>query len=269
MPRYLAIIEYDGTPYSGWQAQENAPSVQAVFEAALKAMTNEEVTVFAAGRTDAGVHATGQAAHFDLSKDWSANRLSEGLNHHLKPAPVAAVALHQVADNFHARFSANSRHYLYRIINRRPELALERNRAWRVPVVLDAEAMHRAAQRLVGHHDFTTFRAAGCQAKSPMKTLDHLSVARRDDLILIKAHSRSFLHSQVRSMVGSLKLVGQGKWSADDLEKALAARQRKACGPVAPPEGLYLTRVAFSPSDDEPLNGETEHQVADNQRDRE
>src|SRR4051794_34355771 len=245
MPRYKLTIEYDGTPFSGWQWQDHAPSVQGVLADALAAFCRHAVKVNGAGRTDAGVHALGQVAHVDLEKDWRVDQVRDALNAHLRPHPVAVLSTEKVADGFDARFSAKKRHYLYRIINRRADLALERTRAWRVPRRLDAEAMHVAAQRLIGKHDFTTFRSTECQAKSPVKTLDALDVARDGDEVQIKTSARSFLHNQVRSMAGSLVLVGDGKWSADDLASALAARDRAACAPVAPPDGLYLARVDY------------------------
>ena len=245
MPRYKLTIEYDGTPFAGWQLQDNAPTVQGVLAAAIEAFTGDEVKVQGAGRTDAGVHALGQVAHLDLSRDYDTDTVRDALNAHLRPHPVAVLAAEIVPETFDARFSARQRHYLYRIVNRRADLALERNRAWRVPRPLDTDAMHAAAQRLIGRHDFTTFRAAECQAKSPVKTLDRLDVGRAGDEVHITAAARSFLHYQVRSMVGSLVQVGDGKWRADDLARALAARDRAACGPVAPPEGLYLVRVDY------------------------
>jgi tRNA pseudouridine38-40 synthase len=245
MPRYKLILEYDGTPFAGWQWQDGAPTVQRTLTDAIAALCGHPVKIAGAGRTDAGVHARGQVAHVDLARDWRADRVRDAVNAHLRPHPIAVLAAEKVSDTFDARFSAKKRHYLYRIINRRADLALERNRAWRVPRRLDAEAMHAAAQRLVGRHDFTTFRAAECQARSPVKTLDQLDVARHDDEVLIRTSARSFLHNQVRSMVGSLVLVGDGKWSARDLAHALAARDRAACGPVAPPDGLYLVRVDY------------------------
>ena len=245
MPRYRLLIEYDGGPFVGWQMQAGGPSVQGVITQAIAAFADEKVTVHGAGRTDAGVHALGQVAHVDLAHDWRADRVRDALNARLRPHPVAVLAVEKAADSFHARFSAKRRHYLYRIVNRRADLTLERNRAWRVPRPLDAAAMHAAAQRLLGRHDFTTFRAAECQAKSPVKTLDRLDVERAGDEVRVHASARSFLHHQVRSMVGSLILVGEGKWSADDLFAALAARSRAACGPVAPPEGLYLVGVDY------------------------
>jgi tRNA pseudouridine38-40 synthase len=245
MPRYKLTIEYDGTPFAGWQWQDDAPSVQRALTDAITAFCGHDVKVTGAGRTDAGVHALGQVAHVDLAKDWRADRVRDAVNAHLRPHPVAVLSAEKAADGFDARFSAKKRHYFYRIVNRRPDLALERERAWRVPRRLDVEAMHAAAQRLIGKHDFTTFRSTECQAKSPMKTLDLLDVTRAGDEVHINTSARSFLHNQVRSMVGSLVLVGDGKWSADDLGAALAARNRAACAPVAPPEGLYLVRVDY------------------------
>jgi tRNA pseudouridine38-40 synthase len=245
MPRYKLIIEYDGTPFVGWQAQDNGASVQSVLADAIAAFAGERVTVSGAGRTDAGVHALGQVAHVDLGKDWDNDTVRDAINFHVRPQPVAVLSAEQVAADFDARFSARKRHYLYRIVNRRADLALDPNRAWRVPRPLDAAAMHEAAQLLVGRHDFTTFRAAECQAKSPLKTLDRLDVTRDGDELRIAASARSFLHHQVRSMVGSLVHVGDGKWRAADLANALAARDRAACGQVAPPHGLYLLRVEY------------------------
>jgi tRNA pseudouridine38-40 synthase len=245
MPRYKLTIEYDGGPFVGWQVQDNGPSVQGAISAAVEAFSGERVLVQGAGRTDAGVHALGQVAHFDLSREREPGTVRDALNAHLRPQPVAILAAETVAGDFDARRSALRRHYLYRIVNRRPDLALERGRVWRVQRPLDAAAMHTAAQRLVGHHDFTTFRSTECQARSPEKTLDRLGVSRAGQEIHIAADARSFLHNQVRSMVGSLVLVGEGKWSADDLSRALEARDRTACGPVAPPEGLYLVRVDY------------------------
>jgi tRNA pseudouridine38-40 synthase len=245
MPRYKLMIEYDGTPFVGWQVQDNGPSVQSCIEAAIKGFTGEGTTVRGAGRTDAGVHAYGQVAHVDLAKSWDTDTVRDAINAHLRPHPIAVLEAEQVDETFDARFSAIKRHYLYRIVNRRADLALERHHAWRVSRPLDAALMHDAAQRLVGRHDFTTFRAAECQAKSPVKTLDRFDVDLIGDHIGVAASARSFLHHQVRSMVGSLVQVGEGKWSADDLARALAARDRRACGPVAPPEGLYLVQVDY------------------------
>jgi tRNA pseudouridine38-40 synthase len=213
--------------------------------AAIEAFCGERVKVGGAGRTDAGVHALGQVAHVDLTRDWDADKVRDAITAHLRPQPVVVLAAEKVPDTFDARFSAIKRHYRYRIVNRRSDLALERGRAWRLPRPLDDEAMHAAAQRLVGRHDFTTFRHVDCQAKSPVKTLDRLDVTRDGDEVRIETAARSFLHNQVRSMVGSLKLVGEGKWAARDLEAALAAKDRARCGPVAPAHGLYLVRVDY------------------------
>jgi tRNA pseudouridine38-40 synthase len=245
MPRYKLTIEDDGTPFAGWQWQEDAPSVQRALTDAVAAFCSHPVKIAGAGRTDAGVHALGQVAHVDLEKDWRTDKVRDAVNAHLRPHPVAILAVEAVAGDFDARFSARKRHYLYRIANRRPDLALNRLRAWRVPRRLDADAMHVAAQRLIGKHDFTTFRSTECQAKSPEKTLDTLDVSRVGDEVHVNTSARSFLHNQVRSMVGSLAFVGDGKWSADDLATALAAKDRAACAPVAPPDGLYLMRVDY------------------------
>jgi tRNA pseudouridine38-40 synthase len=245
MPRYKLTIEYDGTPYVGWQAQDNGVSVQGVLTEAVAAFAGEWAVIGAAGRTDAGVHALGQVAHVDLARDWDAETVRDAINFHLRPQPIAVLAAERTTPDFDARFSAVKRHYLYRIVNRRADLTLEQNRAWRVPRLLEAEAMHAAARCLIGRHDFTTFRSTECQAKSPVKTLDRLDVARDGDEIRVTAAARSFLQHQVRSMVGSLIHVGEGKWRADDLAAALAARDRTACGQVAPPHGLYLVRVDY------------------------
>jgi tRNA pseudouridine38-40 synthase len=247
MPRYRLDIEYDGSGFAGWQRQADQPSVQGAIEQAVLAFSGETVGLRGAGRTDAGVHATGQVAHLDLEKRWPANTVLNALNAHLGMAGqrIAILGAAEVDDAFDARFTAVGRHYLYRIVNRRAPLALETLRAWRVIARLDADAMHAAAQVLVGRHDFSTFRSAHCQAKSPIRTLERLDVRRNGDQIEIRASARSFLHNQVRSMVGSLKQVGEGRWSADDLESALAAKDRTACGQVAPPEGLYLTKVDY------------------------
>lgn len=245
MPRYRITIEYDGTPFVGWQRQGEGRSVQGVIEAAILAFSGEQVTITAAGRTDAGVHATGQVAHFDLATPRDCHRIREAINHLTRPNPVAIVACAEAADDFHARFSATSRHYVYRILNRRARPALDRNHVWWVPQPLDVDAMAAAARHLIGRHDFTTFRAAQCQANSPLRTLDQLDVTRDGDEIEIAASARSFLHHQVRSIVGSLKHVGEGKWQPDDVARALAARDRTRCGVVAPPTGLYLVSVGY------------------------
>jgi len=245
MPRYKLTIEYDGGPFVGWQVQGSGPSVQGLLVSAIEAFCGERVKVGGAGRTDAGVHALGQVAHVDLTKAWDADTVRDAVTAHLRPHPVVVLAAEQVPDTFDARFSASKRHYRYRIVNRRTDLALERGRAWRIPRPLDHAAMHAAAQRLVGRHDFTTFRHAECQAKSPVKTLERLAVGRDGDEVHVSAAARSFLHTQVRSMVGALAFVGESRWNADDLSAALAARDRTACAPVAPPEGLYLVRVDY------------------------
>jgi tRNA pseudouridine38-40 synthase len=245
MPRYKLTIEYDGGPFVGWQRQANGRSVQEATEGAILRLSGEDVRIRGAGRTDAGVHALGQVAHVDLERAWTAHRLREGLNAHLRPEPIAVLLVEPVADDFDARFSAVRRHYVYRILMRRAPPALDAGRVWHVRRRLDAVAMYRAAQCLVGRHDFTTFRSVECQAKSPVKTLDRLEVRLAGDELIIEAMARSFLHNQVRSMAGSLKLVGEGKWSPDDLQRALGARDRAACGPVAPPQGLYLARVDY------------------------
>lgn len=245
MPRYKLTIEYDGTPFVGWQRQSEGVSIQQVLEEAVERFCGERATVYGAGRTDAGVHALAQAAHLDLAKPADPFRIMEALNFHLKPHPIAILECRAAAPEFHARFSAVERRYRYRIANRRAPLTLDRNRAWRVSVPLDAGAMHAAAQLLVGRHDFSSFRAADCQADSPVKTLDALGVSRLGEEIEVAARARSFLHHQVRNMVGTLKLVGEGKWGARDVAKALAARDRAAAGATAPAEGLYLVAVKY------------------------
>ena len=247
MPRYALTIEYDGGPFVGWQRQANGLSVQQRLEEAVAAINGSRVIVHGAGRTDAGVHALGQVAHIDLARIWRADKLRDALNAHLKPAPVAVIAARAVDDEFEARFSAIRRHYRYIIDNRRAPLALTLGRAWHVKWPLDAEAMHAAAQRLVGRHDFTTFRASECQANSPVRTLERLVVRRIGERIEIEVSARSFLHNQVRSMAGSLEHVGAGKWSAENLADALAAKHRARCGQVAPPQGLYLVAVDYPP----------------------
>jgi tRNA pseudouridine38-40 synthase len=246
MPRYKLTLEYDGAPFVGWQRQENGLSVQEAVEDALLSMTGERATAHGAGRTDAGVHALGQVAHVDLERDWNPFRLGEGLNALLPPHPVAVLEAEAVDAGFDARRSASARHYLYRIVNRRAPLTLERGRGWRVKPRLDVHSMHEAAQALIGRHDFSTFRDAQCQAKSPIRTLDRLDVVRDGDEVRIEASALSFLHRQVRSMVGSLIEVGLGRWSADDLKAALEAADRKRCGPVAPACGLYLAKVDYA-----------------------
>jgi tRNA pseudouridine38-40 synthase len=243
--RFKLTVEYDGGAFVGWQRQDNGPSVQQAIEEAISRFCGENVHTYAAGRTDAGVHARGQVVHFDLARLTTPEQVRDALNFHLKPAPVSVLAAEVAAADFHARFSAKARLYLYRIVNRRAPLSLDRGRAWSVGTPLDAAAMHEAAQLLVGHHDFTSFRAALCQAATPMKTLDILEVTRAGEEVQIAARARSFLHHQVRNMVGTLKLVGEGKWTREDVARALAARDRSAAGPTAPAEGLYLMGVWY------------------------
>lgn len=245
MPRYKLIIEYDGTPFAGWQMQASELSVQGVLESAAATINGEHVVVHGAGRTDAGVHALGQVAHVDLAKPWDLFELRNALNANVRPHPVSVLNVSEAGQDFHARFSATRRHYLYRILNRRSPPALDKGKVWWLPVELDAIAMHAAAKLLLGKHDFTTFRAAACQAQSPVKTLDRLEVARHGELIEIRAVARSFLHSQVRSMAGTLKLVGEGKWQCTDVKAALDAADRARCGPVSPPDGLFLLKVEY------------------------
>ena len=246
MPRYKLTLEYDGTGLVGWQRQGNGLSVQEILETAAERFCGKRVTVFGAGRTDAGVHALAQVAHLDLPRETNLETIRSALNQHVKPHAVSVLNAERVADSFDARRSARGRVYLYRILNRRPPPAVERGRVWHVGPELNAEAMHEAAQTLVGKHDFSSFRDTMCQAKSPVKTLDALEVAREGDEIRIEARARSFLHHQVRNMVGTLKLVGAGKWDESDVKKALAARDRREAGPTAPPEGLYLVRVVYA-----------------------
>lgn len=247
MPRFRLIVEYDGSGYVGWQRQDNGPSVQGAIEKAVLSLTGETVSIRGAGRTDSGVHAQGQVAHVDLARHWAGETLRNALNAHLGQAGNAISILDAAAvpESFDARFSAIRRHYLYRIITRRAPLALEAKRAWWVTKPLDHETMHAAAQTLVGLHDFTTFRSTHCQANSPVRTLDRLDVTRTGDLIEIRATAQSFLHNQIRSLAGTLKLAGEGKWSVGDVRAALEARDRTACGPVAPPDGLYFMQVDY------------------------
>lgn len=245
MNRFRILLEYDGGPYVGWQRQDNGPSVQAALEAAAKAFCGEEVLVHGAGRTDAGVHALGQVAHLDLARDTDAGTVLDALNHFLREEPVVVLAAEAVGDDFHARFSAIGRHYRYRILNRRARPGVTRGQVWWVPVPLDVDAMNDAAQALLGEHDFTSFRATLCQAKSPVKTLDRLEVFAAGEEVVIEVSARSFLHHQVRNIAGTLALVGKGKWSRADVADALAARQRAAAGPTAPAHGLYLIRVDY------------------------
>jgi tRNA pseudouridine38-40 synthase len=245
MTRFALTLEFDGTPFLGLQRQPQGPTVQQAIEAAAFAVTGEKVTFHAAGRTDAGVHAAAMRVHIDIAKPMAPFRLMEALNAHLRPAPIAVLACEEKPDDWHARFSCIGREYLYRIANRRPPLTLERGHAWHVSQPLDAEAMQRAAQTLVGSHDFTTFRSAHCQSASPVKTLDRLMVWREGDHVLVSAAARSFLHHQVRSMVGCLALVGMGRWQEEQVAEALAACDRAALGLNAPPEGLYFIKALY------------------------
>lgn len=245
MTRFALTLEFDGGPFFGLQRQAHGPSVQQAVEEAVAAITGEEVRMHAAGRTDTGVHALAMRAHVDVAKAIDAFRLMEGINAKLRPLPIAVTACEPVSDDWHARFSCVGRAYLYRIVNRRAPLTIDAGRAWQVPQPLDAEAMHDAAQHLVGHHDFTTFRSVHCQAQSPVKTLDRLDVERIDEEVRIHAEARSFLHHQVRSMVGCLAMVGMGRWSGDDLKAALDARDRQALALNAPPDGLYFVKARY------------------------
>ncbi|MBS0475971.1 MAG: tRNA pseudouridine(38-40) synthase TruA [Proteobacteria bacterium] len=245
MTRFALTLEFDGTPFFGLQRQAHGPSVQQAVEEAVERVTGEAVTLHAAGRTDAGVHALAMRVHVDVTKPIEPFRLMEALNFHLRPDPVAVLACEVKPDDWHARFSCIGRAYEYHIANRRAPLTLERDRAWQVPQALDAEAMHRAAQALVGRHDFTTFRSVHCQARDPVKTLDRLAVRREGDAVLIETGARSFLHHQVRSMVGCLALVGMGRWREEQVAEALAARDRQALGLNAPSEGLYFVRALY------------------------
>ncbi len=245
MTRFALTLEYDGRPFMGWQHQDHGPSVQQAVENAIKTITQQDIRVFAAGRTDAGVHALGMRAHFDLETKLTPFRLMEGLNAGLRPHPVAVLACDIVPDDWHARFACIGRRYVYKITNRRAPLTLDRGQSWQVARPLDASLMHEAAQELVGQHDFTTFRSAHCQAQSPVKTLDSISVTRYGEEIEVEVAARSFLHHQVRSMVGCLKLVGDGKWTRDDLLKALKAKDRDALGFNAPPDGLYFVDANY------------------------
>ena len=245
MPRYRITIEYDGTPFFGWQVQPGRRSIQGRLIDAIAGFSGERVAVRGAGRTDAGVHALGQVAHFDLKRSWELFKIREALNFHLKPDPIVVLDVVEVSRDFDARFTATGRHYLYRILSRKSPPGLDRDRVWWVPRPLDHEAMRQAAAHLIGNHDFTTFRAAGCQARSPVKTLDRLEVTRTGDEIRIEVSARSFLHHQVRSFAGSLRQVGEGRWRPEDLRTALEARDRSACGALAPACGLYLVRVDY------------------------
>lgn len=243
--RWKLTVEYDGGPFVGWQRQDNGASVQQALEDAVEGFAQERVTVQGAGRTDAGVHALAQVAHVDIAKPADGRTVRDALNHHLGAHPIAVLAVEAVGEDFHARFSATGRAYLYRVLNRRAPAALTRGRVWHIGRALDADAMAAAAARLLGQHDFTSFRAAGCQADSPVKTLDRLDVARVGEEIHLIVEARSFLHHQVRNFAGTLKRVGEGAWTPEDVARILAARDRRAAGPTAPAHGLYLTRVVY------------------------
>ncbi len=245
MPRYKLSLEYDGTPFVGWQMQASGVSVQGQLQEALFHLTGETFVPKGSGRTDAGVHARGQVAHIDLEKAWPLDKIRDGLNYHLKPDPIAVLEVEEVSADFDARFSAKLRHYRYHVINRRARLTLERSRAWHVGRALDVADMKEAAQSFIGQHDFTTFRSVHCQAKSPVKTIDLFSVEAAQDFIVFSVSARSFMHNQVRSMVGSLVEVGLGKWVPSEIENALQAKDRARCGPVAPPDGLYFWSVDY------------------------
>lgn len=245
MTRFKLTIEYDGRNFVGWQRQDNGLGVQQVLEEAVEKFCGEEVRLHVAGRTDSGVHAFGQVAHVDIEKETDADTVRDALNHHVKPHAISILVAEEVDEEFHARFSAIERAYFYRIINRRPPLAIDEGKAWWVPQELDGAAMNEAAAKMIGRHDFSTFRAAGCQADGPVRTLDVLTVERVDDEIHVRARARSFLYHQVRNLVGTLKLVGDGKWTPDDMARALAAADRTKGGPTAPPDGLYLTEVVY------------------------
>ena len=247
MPRYKITIEYDGAPYMGWQWQDHGPSVQGVLQAAAaKLNKNQSVEVYGSGRTDAGVHALGQIAHLDLPHDMRPDKLRDAMNFHMVKDPVTVIDAEIMPDEWHARFDATERRYLYRVIDRRMKLSLDRGRVWRIPVKLDADSMHAAAQVLVGKHDFSAFRDTQCQAKSPVKTVDEITVLRAGAEIHCHFRARSFLHKQVRSFVGSLAEVGMGKWNRADMREVLESKDRQECGPVAPPDGLYLTQVIYA-----------------------
>jgi tRNA pseudouridine38-40 synthase len=245
MPRYRLTVEYDGTLFLGWQSQPVGATVQGVLEMALEKLHGTRIVVHCAGRTDAGVHAWGQVIHIDVPRKWDAFVLLQAINGNVRPHLVSVLEAAEVGEDFHARFSATGRRYLFRILNRRAPPTIEKNKVWHVPVALNADAMHEAAQHLVGFHDFSTFRDAQCQAKSPLKTIDKFEVMRFGDMIEVNVEARSFLHQQVRSMTGSLKRVGEGRWTPQDLKHALEAKNRTACGPVAPPDGLYLVSVNY------------------------
>lgn len=245
MPRYKATIEYDGSNFHGWQKQDGLPSVQQSIESAIKLFCGENVEVHTAGRTDAGVHATAQVCHFDLLQQHEPFKIMSAVNHHLKPLPVALLSVEPTDDEFHARFSAKKRYYIYHIINRRAPLAIQHNRAWQVPVPLNEHLMQQAASYLIGFHDFTSFRDAECQSKSPLKTIDEINIERLGEEIKIYISAKSFLHHMVRNITGTLKMVGEGKWPPEYIPEILAAKNRSNAGPTAPACGLYLTKIDY------------------------
>lgn len=245
MPRYKLLVEYDGSPYAGFQRQDGPATVQGVLEAAVFAFTGQTITLKAAGRTDTGVHAMGQVVHIDLEKDWPTDTVRDAMNAHMREELVGVISAQQVDESFDARFSATRRHYRYTILNRRTQPVLQRGKVWGVAKPLDETVMQAAADRLIGHHDFTTFRSVQCQANSPMRTLDTLKVTRQGEQVFIDAAARSFLHNQVRSLVGALKQAGEGRLTPDDVQAMLEARDRHACAPVAPPDGLVFTKVDY------------------------
>ncbi len=245
MPRYFLTIEYDGTPFVGWQTQENGPSVQDALERAVKGFSGEDTKAVAAGRTDTGVHALGMVIHIDLSKEYPLDTIRDALNYHLKPNPIAVILVQAVPDDLHARFSCLRRHYLYRLQSRRAPFVLHLKRSWRRNYPLDIDAMRKGAAHLIGHHDFTTFRSTHCQGLSPVKTVDEITIEKVDDEIHLRCVAKSFLHNQVRSFVGTLEMVGAGKWAPDRVKEALEARNRAACGPVAPAHGLYFQQADY------------------------
>ncbi len=246
MPRYKCILEYDGSSFYGWLRQDNVPSVQKTIEDAIKSFCGENVTIYTAGRTDAGVHALAQTIHFDLKEKRDPFKIISAINHHVRPKPVVLLDVSEVNEDFHARFSAQKRHYMYRIINRREPLALDHNRAWHVPVILDDSLMQKAAQYLIGQHDFSSFRDSQCQAKSPIRTIDQVKIERKNNDIYIYVSAKSFLHHMVRNITGTLKLVGEGKWKPEDMVTILNAKKREAAGPTAPACGLYFVSVDYS-----------------------
>jgi len=245
MQRWKLTIEYKGCIFNGWQSQKDLTGVQDYIQTAIYDFSNEKIKIYGAGRTDSGVHALGQVAHFDLKKETNSNEIREALNNYLRPNPVSIIKVEKKSEDFHARFSAKLRHYEYRIINRRQPLTIDKGLFWRIGRPLDVDKMKHATQHLVGNHDFTTFRSVNCQSKSPLRSLDKIKISKEDDRIYFLFEAKSFLHNQIRSIVGSLKLVGEGKWKPKKIKEILDARNRKDCGPIAPPEGLYFQSVDY------------------------